>query len=97
MMNYLIYQQVSFDIMNNLVNSEIDPTILFLPEMNRFNMRIKYLPLPCPVISHSFMTMFNPTFHSIRPINFRTHYCQCSINVPVIEMLIGLLQDGFLF
>jgi len=92
-MNYLIKEKISIDVMNNLVNSKVHRSIYFLVELNGFNMRINDFPLPCPIVSYRLMTMFNPAFHSVRPIDFRRHCRERTINVAGVEGGIGLLYQ----
>jgi len=59
----------------------------------RFYVRIDHSPLPCPVGADAFVSMDPSAFHSVRPIDFRRHCRERTINVAGVEGGIGLLYQ----
>lgn len=84
MLNYLINENFPSQIPHHLVNIDLGSPA-FIPEPNRFYMRIKHLKLPPPVFADVIVSDLTSVIHCIRPVDVRLHQGKNCINIASIE------------
>jgi hypothetical protein len=80
-----IRKKVATEALHKLVNSYIGPTPFAVDHFDRFHVRIKLLPLPCPVSPNLFFPDDAAAFRCLRPTHVLTHERQGAVDVPIIE------------
>lgn len=89
MMDDLIDQQVSFTVMNHLVNCDHESASWIRGYLEGLNMWIEDCPLPGPVIAHAFMSIDEAAFHSIRPDHVGLHAGKNRVEPASIEVTVS--------
>jgi hypothetical protein len=73
MLDHLIRYDISGPVVDDLMDIDNDAPTRIGAETSRFDMGINEAPLAGPVLAHSAMAMYTPTFHPIRPVDLRMH------------------------
>jgi len=93
MFDHAINENLPRQIANNLMDSDRNPAIAFLLECFRIHVGIDHAPLARPILTNTIMAMHGAAFHSIGPMNVRSHGCQGGLDRAPIERVVCAPQQ----
>src|SRR5215472_9119751 len=93
MVNDLVHKQFAIATPHHLVDLHHPSASFVVSYVHRLDMRIKNIPLPCPVVPHTFVSIDEPAVHPVRPDHVGGHAGEDVLQPPAIEVAIRPLED----
>ncbi len=92
MLHDLVFQDVSGNIANHLVNMHHGMAGVIVLHAHRLDVGIQNPPLTPPVGTHFLVSMHAAPFHPVRPVHIRAHPGQNPIDVASVKCAIDGCQ-----
>jgi|GEM_PF-1043921 hypothetical protein len=92
--NLAVRKNIPLKALDELVHPDADLASVFLGYRKRFDMGIELTPLPGPIAADLFFSDNLAALRSLGPAHVFGHQCQCTVNVPLVEREVRLLNHG---
>src|SRR6266404_5502 len=92
--NLAIRKNIPLKALDELVHPDACLASVFLGHCKRFDTGIELTPLSSPVGADLFLSDNLAALRSLGPAHVLRHQCQCTVDVPLVECGIRLLNNG---
>src|ERR1017187_7116611 len=88
--HFAIRKDIATKTFHELMNFDVGNAAFLVDYLKWFHVRIKLLPLTCPVGPNLFFPDHTPAFRCLGPANVLTHERQRAVDIPMVEGGVGL-------
>src|ERR1039458_9615362 len=88
--HFAIRKDIATKAFHELMNFDVGNAAFLVDYLKWFHVRIKLLPLTCPVGPNLFFPDDTPAFRCLGPANVLTHERQGAVDIPMVEGRVGL-------